>query len=147
MSEESSNNRESQESYLVNKGGRPRKYGSPAEFDEQVDKYYQHCVATHEPITWTGLALYLGFYGRKEVDEYLDYDGFSHSVKRAKSMVEYAYEKRLASGGQPAGPIFALKNFGWRDNQQIEHTGANGGPILVSNEQKSILEKLTDNEF
>lgn len=106
-----------QQAYLRPRG-RPRHYASPDDFDDKVDEYYQHCMATGEPITWTGLALFLGFYGRKEIDEYLAYDGFSHSVKRAKSLVEYSYEKRLALGGQAAGPIFALKNFGWRDNHE-----------------------------
>jgi len=101
---------------IANTGGRPRKYDSPEEFDEMVDNYYRHCRATGEPITWTGLALYLGFSSRQSIDEYKKYDGFSDSVKRAKSLVEYGYEKLLHRGSNAAAPIFALKNFGWRDN-------------------------------
>lgn len=103
---------------LVSLAGRPRKYETPEEFDEMVDKYYQHCIGTNEPITWTGLALYLGFYGRKEIDNYLEYEGFSHSVKRAKSLVEYGYEKLLHRTSNAAAPIFALKNFGWSDKSE-----------------------------
>jgi len=76
------------------------------------------CRATGEPITWTGLALYVGFSSRQLIDEYLNYDGFSDSVKRAKTLVEYGYEKLLHRVSNAAAPIFALKNFGWNDKQE-----------------------------
>ncbi len=107
-------------------GGRPRLYDTPEEFDARVDEYYQHCKATDEPILWTGLALFMGFSGRAAIDEYLQYEGFSNSVKRAKGMVEYAYEKRLSTGTNAAAPIFALKNFGWKDTQTLNHGGRVG---------------------
>ena len=105
--------------------GRPRHYKSPAEFDEAVDLYVEHCKDSdgEEPIMWTGLALFMGFSGRAEIDNYLKYDGFSNSVKRAKTIVEAAYEKRLVKDGG-AAPIFALKNFGWTDKQELDHTSS-----------------------
>lgn len=105
--------------------GRPRHYNTPEEFDAKVDKYYQHCKATEEPITWTGLAIYLGFSSRQSIDEYLNYPGFSDSVRRAKLLVEWSYEKRL-TGNNATGPIFALKNFGWTDKQEIDHSSRDG---------------------
>lgn len=105
--------------------GRPRLFQTPEEFDAKVDEYCQHCKATDEPITWTGLALYLGFAARRSIDEYARYEGFSHSVKRAKLLVEYAYEKRLM-GNNAAGPIFVLKNMGWSDRQELDHTSSDG---------------------
>lgn len=103
---------------MSNKGGRPRKYKSPEEFDAKVNEYVEQCRRDEEPMTWTGLALFMGFAGRVCIDEYLEYEGFSYSVKRAKTIVENAYEKRLHSGNA-AGPIFALKNFGWTDSQHV----------------------------
>ena len=105
----------------ANQGGRPRKYKSPEEFDAAVDKHRAECAANDEPLTWTGLALALGFSSRKEMDNYLGYEGFSHSVKRAKAFVEHAYEKRL-SGNSPAGAIFALKNMQWSDRLEVDQT-------------------------
>lgn len=102
---------------------RPRHYNSPEEFDEMVDDFLNHCKESGNPITWTGLALHLGFAGRRCIDEYEKYDGFSHSVKRAKSLIENAYEKGLVTGNIPAaGAIFALKNFQWKDKQEIDLT-------------------------
>ena len=102
---------------------RPRKIKTPKQFDALVDLYIDTCNDTGEPITWTGLALALGFAARVSIDEYAKYDGFSYSVKRAKLFVENAYEKRL-HGQAPAGAIFGLKNMGWSDKQEHEHTGA-----------------------
>ena len=105
--------------------GRPRKFKSPEEFDAKVEEYRWYCKEEGEPVTWTGLALYLGFSSRQSIDEYLNYDGFSDSVKRAKALVEWHYEMRLC-GDKPTGAIFALKNFGWRDTQALEHTSPDG---------------------
>jgi len=102
-----------------NKGGRPRIIKTPEEFTEKVDLYIAECGDTDTPITWTGLALSLGFCSRQSIDEYLNYDGFSDPVKRAKSLVESAYEKRLA-GNSPTGAIFALKNMGWKDKSEVD---------------------------
>ena len=102
---------------------RPRKYKSPEEFDAAVDAFVSECKETDEPITWTGVALALGFTSRGAIDEYLHYDGFSHSVKRAKLFVENYYERRLSSNA-PTGGIFGLKNMGWSDKQELEHSGS-----------------------
>lgn len=104
---------------------RPRTYKSPEEFDNAVDAYVEERGEEGKPLTWTGLALSLGFAGRACIDEYLKYDEFSYSVKRAKAIVENSYEERLAMNeGSPAGSIFALKNFGWKDKQEIDNTSS-----------------------
>jgi hypothetical protein len=35
--------------------------------------------------------------------------------------MEQIYEKRLNESKNPTGAIFALKNFGWTDRQEIKH--------------------------
>ena len=102
-------------------GGRPRKIESPEEMDRLVDEYVGECIGDEKPITLLGMILHLGLNSRQSLDEYMSYDGFSDSVKRAKAIVEHEYEIRLIEGGG-AGAIFALKNFGWKDKQEIEHT-------------------------
>ena len=44
---------------------------------------------------------------------------FSGTVKRAKLLVEHAYELDLRTQ-KPVGAIFALKNMGWSDKQEVE---------------------------
>lgn len=108
--------------------GRPRIIETPDEFDRLVDEYVAKCETDDEPVTFTGMALHLGFSARSSFYEYQNYDGFSDSVKRARAMVEMEYEKRL-SGNSPTGAIFALKNHGWSDKQQHELSGEL--PVLV----------------
>ena len=113
-----------------NLGGRPRHINSPEEFDRLVDEYIQKCLDDKKPIMWTSMAIHLGFTSRGALDEYANYDGFSHSVKRAKFLVEEAYELRLVEQGR-AADMFALKNFKWSDKQTVEHTGDKDKPLVV----------------
>lgn len=124
---------------------RPRKIGTPEEFDALVNAHVEDCRENERPITWTGMAMALGFYSRQELDNYADYDGFSDAVKRAKQIVANAYEERL-HGSNPTGAIFALKNMGWSDKQQYEHSGPDGAPIQLSDVEReqritAILER------
>lgn len=130
---------------MSNPVGRPRKYHTPDDFDRKVEEYYAYCKEEGEPVTWTGLALFLGFSSRQSIDEYLQYDGFSDSVKRAKALVEWHYEMRLATSSAPTGAIFALKNFGWSDKQEIDHTTKGerlSQPIDASKLSDTALQEL-----
>lgn len=100
---------------------RPRIIQSVEEFENRVDAYIAECEIKECPVTLTGLILSLGMHSRESLDEYGRRPEFSDSVKRAKLYVECEYEKRLA-GNNATGPIFALKNFGWKDKQDIDQT-------------------------
>ena len=116
--------------------GRPRLYKTPEDFDEKVEAYQDYCKETGEPVTWTGLALFMGFAARACIDEYANYEGFSYSVKRAKTFVEWHYEMRLC-GDKPTGAIFALKNFGWQDKSEVTQE-------LTVHDGATLAEKLTN---
>jgi len=98
--------------------GRPPKWNTPEELQKEIDAYFKKCEEEEEPLTITGLALALDTY-RDVLMDYQNKDEFSNTVKRAKQRIEHAYEKRLIANGR-AGDIFALKNFGWKDKQEIE---------------------------
>lgn len=93
-----------------------------------------------EPYTVTGLVLYLGFAHRQSLDDYEGRAGFSDIIKRARSRVENAYEKRLFND-RPTGAIFALTNMGWKNQQNFDHTS--GGERITKND----LSKLSDDEL
>ena len=103
--------------------GRPPKFTDPDILDDMVDGYIAECEVSEEPLTITGLALYLGFSDKCSLYDYQKKDEFSHSIKRARTLVENGYEKRLGEG---AGSIFALKNFGWTDRQDLNLSGQVG---------------------
>jgi hypothetical protein len=129
--------------FLEKNMARPRKYDSPDAFNKQVDAFIEQCNEDKLPVTWTGLALYMGFCSRQEIDNYLEYDGFSDSVKRAKMIVENAYEIGLMHAKSAAGPIFALKNFGWSDKQELHHTG-DGSAAMTVQIDKGDLQDILD---
>ncbi len=103
--------------------GRPRIIESPEEMDRLVQEYTVKCHEDSEPLTLTGLILSLGLSCRDSFDEYGRRPEFSDSVKGAKLLIENGYEVDLRKTGNPAGSIFALKNMGWSDRQEIEFRG------------------------
>ena len=109
----------------LNPGGRPKTIATPEEFDAKVDDYVAKCRENGEPILLLGMCLHLGLYGKEALAEYAGYVGFSLSVRRARSIIECEYEKRLVTNSSAAGPIFALKNFNWSDQQQLNVVSEN----------------------
>ena len=107
--------------------GRPLKFNSAEELQAKIDAYFDDCDATETPYTITGLAYALETY-RSLLCQYEDKEQFSDVVKRAKLRVENFAEKRLYTG-QPTGPIFALKNFGWSDTQNVNMGGQKDNPM------------------
>ncbi|WP_299081129.1 terminase small subunit [uncultured Fretibacterium sp.] len=104
------------------KVGRPRKIKSVRQFEERAEAYFGECETKREPALLTGLILALGLSSRSALDEYAQRPEFADSVKKAKLRIEMEYEKAL-HGRSPTGPIFALKNFGWTDKQDVELSG------------------------
>jgi hypothetical protein len=115
--------------------GRPPKFKRPEDMQVLIEEYFKN-----EPVlTITGLVLHLGFADRKSFYQYEEKKAFAHTIKRARTMIENGYERILLSGGQAAGPIFALKNFGWTDKQELDLNNPDG-----SISPKGIDGKLVD---
>lgn len=94
---------------------RPSTWEDPEAFANKVEEYF----STEKQPTWSGLALYLGFESRQSLEDYKKKEGFSYPIKKALLRIEQIYESNLFKGN-PTGSIFALKNFGWRDKQEID---------------------------
>jgi hypothetical protein len=110
-----------------NKGGRPRLFKTPEEMQVAIDNYFE----SGEPIGISRLAYALGFESRQSLYDYEKSEQFSYTIKRAKLRVEMYYEDGL-NGTSPTGSIFALKNMGWSDKQEINTTIQGGEePIKV----------------
>ena len=104
--------------------GRPLKFESVEQLKESIDFYFSD--TPKEQWTVTGLALALNTYRDVLMDyhhgKYDEEDrDFSNTIKRAKEMIHNVYELDLRLKGR-SSDIFALKNFGWRDQQNIDHT-------------------------
>lgn len=112
----------------MTKRGPKFKVATPEDMDRLIDEHLDHCAENAKPVTLTGFLLHMGIYSRDTLGQYERREGFGGPVKRLRSIVENAYEQRL-HGNNPTGAIFALKNMGWRDTQNLEHSGKDGGPI------------------
>lgn len=96
---------------------RPPIWEDAEAFDAKVEEYFNNKEAG--PHTWTGLARYLGFESRQSLEDYKEKQGFSYPIKKALLRIEEIYEQNLFAKNA-AGPIFALKNFGWRDKLEVD---------------------------
>jgi hypothetical protein len=119
---------------LGNKGGRPPMFGSPDEMEASIIQYFNYCQGekTREPEypTVTGLVLFLGFNSRQSLQDYKNKnEEFADIIKRAITVIENSYEQRLFTSN-PTGAIFALKNMGWKDEQNVKH-GGDGSAVQI----------------
>lgn len=121
-------------------GGRPLKFQSVEELQSKIDAYFEEMkIALYtdsdgnphfEPITITGLALALDT-SRQTLMNYEEKDEFFDTIKKAKTIVENFAEKRLF-GTTPTGAIFALKNYGWKDTQDINQNNTGAPQVIVT---------------
>lgn len=140
--------------------GRPLKYKNVEEMQIVIDKYFQDCegkpltikdpetgenkpvfdkwgnpvIVGQKPLTITGLALALGFNSRTSLLNYENKDDeFLNTLTRAKAKVEEYAESRLFDKDGANGAKFSLANNfrDWRDKQDIELSGQNGGPLQI----------------
>lgn len=98
--------------------GRPRKYNTAKDLQDAIDLYFDE---NPEYPTVSGLAVFLEFGSRQSLYDYEKEEEFSYTIKNAVSRIEEKHERNLYGQGA-AGSIFWLKNRGWADKQEIDHT-------------------------
>lgn len=127
--------------------GRPPFFEDPEELNKLVEQYFENPprkkrviggeVVEIPNITITGLVLHLGFASRQSFYAYEKKPEFNYTLKRARTFIENDYESCLRDNNV-TGVIFALKNLGWSDKSEIDHTsqGEQIQPVSVSFEVK-----------
>lgn len=97
---------------------------SPLELELLADEYFDTCVEHSRPLTLPGLAYALGFSGTRTLHTYRNDEShkeFNDAANRAVLRIEqFTAEKLFDKGVNVAGPVFALKNQGWRDKPEGE---------------------------
>jgi hypothetical protein len=117
---------------LGNNGGRPALFNSPEELQRAIDDYFDYSGTTKKLLTpkgvteittftISGLVYHLGFEALQSFYDYEKREEFSYTIKRARLRIQMIYEENLQFSN-PTGSIFALKNFGWVDKTEIDHT-------------------------
>lgn len=113
---------------MERKVGRPLLIKTEKELQNRINKYFSE--TPEEQITITGLCLSIGL-TKETFYEYAKRDEYKDIINQARLIVENSYEISLRKNGR-TGDIFALKNFGWKDKQEIE----------TNNEQLEKVEEL-----
>jgi hypothetical protein len=125
---------------VTEKVGRPALYKTVEQLEKAVEAYF----AEEGPHGMAGLAYALGM-NRMALLNYSKTTGkkkFIYTIKKAREKIEAEVEKRLQSGGNPAGLIFNLtNNFGWQQpTSKIESKNQNTN-------ETTIHSSLTDEEL
>ena len=98
---------------------KPEYMTDPISGELLLDKGQVIVLSMNKP-TITGLALALGFESRQSMYDYEKKEAFSYTIKRARLEIENSYEQDIRNPDlTPTGSIFALKNFGWSDKQEV----------------------------
>lgn len=111
----------------LRKVGRPLKIETPEQMEKILNEYFE--TTEENKITITGICLALDL-DKSNFYEYEKREGYRDIVKRARMIVENSYEISLRENGR-TGDIFALKNFGWTDKQEID-TNTQGKVTIVN---------------
>lgn len=115
------------------------KFKTQKELQDKIDEYFEYCdnktknihseklgdmiVPDPEPYSISGLGYWIGLtrqsllnYGKKEL--------FGDIITKAKLRIEYDIERRMNDKSTfTPGLIFNAKNnFGWKDEQKVDHT-------------------------
>lgn len=128
--------------------GHPRNYKNAKELEKKCEEYINNCpdvryiqtgfsLTTVPHPTITGLALFLGYESRQSCYDNEKIPEYSYIIKKTKLFIEKNYESLLA-GNNAAGPIFALKNMGWSDKQEIHN---------IDETKRPDFSNLTDKEL
>ena len=96
--------------------GHPLLFETPETLIELIDEYIKD--TPEDTLTLTGLCLAMGT-NKQTLSNYEKKDDYKEIVQRAKLYIEHAYELSLRKHGR-SGDIFALKNFNWKDKQEMD---------------------------
>jgi len=133
--------------------GRPPFYSNVEDLQSAIDSYFEKhtgieyddngdLIAVNPP-TVSGLALFLGFSDRQSIYDYKGKEAFSCTIKKAITKIEEFAESQLFNAKTPTGAIFWLKNHGWSDKHEVEHSGEINNIAREEREQriKELLNK------
>ncbi|NRA30394.1 MAG: hypothetical protein HRU11_09035 [Parvularculaceae bacterium] len=128
----------------MSEAGRPRLYDDPLLFEAKVNQYFDTLpVGGLGSIpTVAGLALFLGFSDRHSLGEYGKREGFSATVKRAKTLIEQDRSQRLVSKDHytPGLQMDLVSNHGWTSDRSKVGGDEDGAPVKIQRIERKIVD-------
>lgn len=131
------------------KVGRPLKFESVDSLKNKINRYFAE--VERDEWTITGLAVWLDT-SRETLMDYEKGEGnreeYSDTIKQAKETIEAEYERRgwQNKNNNQTFAIFAMKNMGWKDKQEVEQRSININKEapLTEDEQEELDNALND---
>jgi hypothetical protein len=107
-------------STLKDPGGRPLKFNSVEELEEQIALWLKARKDENKPLTMSSLAVYLEC-DTRTLRNYQKNQEFFPTISKVRQLCEaYAEEQLYRETGQVAGVIFAMKNnYGYADKTDL----------------------------
>lgn len=101
--------------------GRDLLFKNKEELELKLDAYKKYLQETGKPPTIAGLAYYTGI-TRQTIYNYSERDQFFDTIKEFRNYILMNYEELAIEKGN-GGIVFLLKNYGYTDKQEVEHSG------------------------
>lgn len=117
------------------KGHENRRF-TPLEMYERCKQFLALTIMAAQPITFSGMAYFMGM-RRKELFQMFNEPGLPSSydfIQDFSALAEMYNEYAAHKKQNPAGPIFILKNLGWKDKIELEATSTMGALTDVERE-------------
>ncbi len=113
-------------------------------FKKRIDSYFEKCEKDNKPPTITGLSIAIGFSTRTAIYDSKLTPSKRLYTDRAMMRVEEWHEEQLSLKSNPSGHIFFLKNMGWKDQREVNHTHVNLTDLFSG---KKTIENPTPKEL
>lgn len=115
---------------------------TPRQLWENIKKYFQITIEMGQPLTISGIVALCGlskkyFFNEPKISVPKEYAFLEECKKFVEMYNEFAAHKKM----NPAGPIFILKNFGWKD--KIDITASTPG-ALTEEERAAAQKRLAE---
>jgi hypothetical protein len=116
------------------------KYQTVKAMAEKAIEYFTNKEFNHEPVTYTGCCLYLGFKQRCGLDQYKDRgEGFTNCVNTIKLIIETYYEEMLHQPKQVSGAKFVLNvNYDWITKEKILNQQVQDFDVYMGKDDKKL---------
>lgn len=115
-------------------GGRPPKFKNKEELEVKLQEYKEYLLDSGKPPTIAGLAYYTGI-DRQTIYNYSYKDEFFDTIKEFRDFVIMNYEELAIDKGN-GGIVFLLKNYGYTDKQEVEHSGEMQQVVIIDDINK-----------
>lgn len=121
--------------FAVGNSGKPKLFESPEALQKEIDRYFDDSIADNTPVTIEGLCVFLNI-TRQTLLNYEKEGGYNEYfdvIKMAKQKITANMITRgLMNEINTPLTIFLLKNQGYSDKQEIEHSGEVNSNIQVN---------------